>query len=157
MRVYTVHAPPDGLAAPERFKFVKDGFSWPALFVPLLWIVWHRLWLTLMGYVIFVLVVMWIALLLGDGGATAGALLGAVLFAFEANTVRRASLLQRGWRELGGSSGRRILEAELRFFENRDSRVSPAVREDVARRSFQPTRASDVDDPVLGLFPEPEH
>ena len=47
MRAYTVHAPPDEPAAPERFAFVKDGFSWPALFVPILWILWHRLWLTL--------------------------------------------------------------------------------------------------------------
>ena len=31
----------------DRLAFVKDGFSWPALFVPLLWLIYHRMWIEL--------------------------------------------------------------------------------------------------------------
>src|SRR5262249_57475782 len=56
MAVYTVHEPPlkrDELAVdPDRFVFVRDGFSfWAFLFGPL-WMLRHRMWLVLLGYVI---------------------------------------------------------------------------------------------------------
>lgn len=159
MRAYTVHAAPSAPDDPERFVFVKDGFSWPALLVPALWMLWHRLWLTLLCGVIFVLVIMWIELLFGERYALLAAALGLLLFALEANNIRRLSLEQRGWRELGSTTGRRFDEAELKFFENwtktRSAAAAPA-RESLARQAFLPTRASDADEPILGLFPEPE-
>ena len=155
-----MHAPPGALDAPERFAFVKDGFSWPALFWPLIWILWHRLWLTLMCAVIAVLVVMWIDLLAGDRAATIVLILGALLFAFEANNVRRLSLDRRGWRDLGGAIGKTLEEAEIAFFQkwtvSRAASEPAASREALARSAFLPTRASDADEPILGLFPEPE-
>src|SRR5258706_2505389 len=55
MPVYTVHAPVTngaGIAAVERFAFVRDGFHfWAAVFGPL-WLVWHRLWLALTRWVL---------------------------------------------------------------------------------------------------------
>ena len=57
MAVYTVHEPPlRGAPAPdpERFVFVRDGFSfWALLFGPL-WMLRHRMWLVLLGYVLLV-------------------------------------------------------------------------------------------------------
>jgi uncharacterized protein DUF2628 len=160
MRAYTVHAPPREPAEPERFVFVKDGFCWPALFLSILWILWHRMWLTLMGYVIYILVLAWIERLTGETNATIIGLLGALLFALEANNIRRLSLANRGWRDLGGSYGRDLQEAEIRFFTkwNRPppGRESGERREAVARAAFMPVRRSDADDPILGLFPEPE-
>ena len=54
MPVYTVHAPVTndaGIAATDRFAFVRDGFHfWAALLGPL-WLVWHRLWLALIGWI----------------------------------------------------------------------------------------------------------
>src|SRR3984893_6090975 len=54
MSVYTVHIPPStrrgSASGPERFVFVRDGFSfWAFLLVPL-WMLWHRLWLVFVGY-----------------------------------------------------------------------------------------------------------
>ena len=51
MSSYTVHEPPlrAGAAAPEpeRYVFVRDGFSfWAFLFGPL-WMLRHRMWLVL--------------------------------------------------------------------------------------------------------------
>jgi hypothetical protein len=156
VKTFTVHAPPDDPGAADRFAFVKDGFSWPALFFPVLWILWHRLWLTLVGYVIFVLVVAWTGRVLGEDAATAIAILGGLLFAFEANNIRRASLAQRGWTEAGGSAGNTLEEAEMRFFAARGTGEVPAERAAPARAAFTPEARPGADDPILGLFPEPE-
>src|ERR1700726_1711287 len=53
MAVYTVHEPPlkTGTAPePERFIFVRDGFSFAALLFGPLWMLRHRMWLVLLGY-----------------------------------------------------------------------------------------------------------
>src|SRR4051812_16192533 len=123
MRTFAVFAPlaarfGGGQIAPadaERFAYVKDGFSWPALFVPFLWILWHRLWLTLVWYIVFALVVAWIGRLAGETNAAVVAVLGWILFALEANNIRRWSLVRRGWREVGSVSGRTLGEAEVRY------------------------------------------
>src|SRR5262245_29723866 len=116
MRYYSVHAPNGEFEAPEDYLFVKDGFSWPALFVPILWVLWHRLWLTLVWYIVFVLVVAWARRLLIYDTATAVAILGTVLFSLEANNMRRLSLESRGCHEVGSSFGKDITEAEARFY-----------------------------------------
>ena len=56
MSIYTVHEPPlkadQSTPDPDRFVFVRDGFSfWAFLFAPL-WMLRHRLWLVFVGYVI---------------------------------------------------------------------------------------------------------
>lgn len=159
MKVYSVHAPPAAPEDPERLVLVKDGFSWPALFVPALWILWHRLWLTLIGYAIFVLVVAWAGRLAGDGIAVTIALLGGILFALEANNFRRLSLEGRGFEEVGGTFGRNLEEAEARFLDRWPRPpLAPVERgQAIARAAYSPSaRAHGADEPILGLFPEPE-
>ena len=49
MAVYTVHEPPlkryETDADPERFVFVRDGFSFWAFLLGPLWMLRHRMWL----------------------------------------------------------------------------------------------------------------
>ena len=48
MRLYTVLAPtgrPDDAPDPLSLVFVKEGFCWPALFFPEIWLIFRRLWL----------------------------------------------------------------------------------------------------------------
>jgi hypothetical protein len=160
MRYYTVHSPDGDYETPEDYLFVKDGFSWPALFVPLIWIIWHRLWLVLVWYVVFILVVIWAGRLLNDDIATAVAILGSLLFAFEANNMRRHALEDRGWQEVGSSFGKDITEAEARFFAGAtaDAAASAADKNDIiARAAYTPEHRPPVsDEPIIGLFPEPE-
>jgi len=158
MRYYSVHAPDDEPDTPERYEFVKDGFSWPALLVPILWILWHRLWLTLVYYIVFVLVVAWTGRLFGDGAATALGAIGLVMFALEANNIRRLSFESRGWREMGSSFGRNLEEAEARFYgagtEERAASRKAAV---ISRAAYTPEHRPQIaEDPIIGLFPEPE-
>lgn len=161
-RAYTVHAPPDD-DAPERIAFVKDGISWPALFVPILWILWHRLWLTFVGYLIFLLLIAWTGRLANDQIATILAIVGGILFALEANNIRRFSLARRGWRDIGSSFGKGIEEAEVRFFGRSKGSGSLAGSADdngiAAARIASPHPArfgARSDERILGLFPEPE-
>jgi uncharacterized protein DUF2628 len=158
MRYYSVHAPDGEFEAPEDYLFVKDGFSWPALFVAPLWILWHRLWLTLVWYVVFVLIVAWAVRLLGDSIAIWVAILGTLLFAFEANNMRRHSLEARGWDEIGSSFGKDITEAEARFYAGGPVHEAAIDRNAaIARAAYTPEhRPAVTDEPILGLFPEPE-
>ena len=157
MRAYTVHAPP-AEANPVRFAFVKDGFSWPALFLQPLWMLWHRLWVTLLGYVAAILVIAVVAVYVGDPYATIAAIIAALALAAEGNTIRRLSLEARGWAEVGDAAGRNLEEAELRFIEAW-LRLPPAKRDALlARVAPAPgsERAPQGEEPILGLFPEPE-
>jgi hypothetical protein len=158
MRYYSVHAPLGEPISPERFVFIKDGFSWPALFLPVLWIIWHRLWLTMVWYVVFVLAVAWIGRLMSQDAATIMALLGAVLLALEANNIRRIALEKRGWEEIGASFGRNILEAEARFFAAGLELMDPRDRRAAILRAAYASEPGPEtsEEPILGLFPEPD-
>ena len=96
MLTFTVHEPPnppvDAVDRAESLVFIKDGFSWAAaLFAPI-WLIAHRLWWALLGFV----------LLSGS---------------FEADPLRRWALERRGWRMLGTVTGKTAAECERRFFE----------------------------------------
>jgi hypothetical protein len=158
MPVYTVHEPPprtdDPLAQAEGFAFVRDGFSfWAFLFAPL-WLVRYRLWLVLLGYIVVVAAIIG-ALRYAEipaWGWVLVALVFAILFGFEANTLRRWTLTRRGWTTLAVVVGLDRESAERRFFD-------VWVGGDTARESLErgwrgrktPLKSSDV----VGLFPEP--
>src|SRR5437867_4273631 len=77
MPVYTVHAPVNNgadLAATDKFTFVRDGFHfWAAVASPV-WLLWHRLWLALIGWIV-------VAVALDFGLIAIGAGRGSILFA----------------------------------------------------------------------------
>jgi hypothetical protein len=163
MAVYTVHEPPPKAGAappPERFTFVRDGFSFPALLLGPLWMLRHRMWLGLLGYAV---VVALLALVLHlDGSATVGVIvwtLLALLLGFEAGTLRRFALGRRGFRNIGVVVGDDLELAERRFFDAWVRKDSGA-RKDPSAPSSAPalTPSPRVPHPapdVLGLFPEP--
>lgn len=166
MSVYTVYEPPlkahESGPDPERFVFVRDGFSFWAFLLTPLWLLRYRLWLAFSGYVI-VAVALLVGLRLIGASATvttiASALLS-LLVGFEAATLRRFTLSRRGWRNVGIVVGDDLESAERRFFDawvgkawvdrssgNAEPRaLSPAAGVPVARRTSSE---------VIGLFPQP--
>ena len=56
MTVYSVYEPdkeaPDLAVRADRLAFVKEGFSWPALFLPALWLLYQRMWIELIVFVV---------------------------------------------------------------------------------------------------------
>lgn len=158
MTLYTVLAPraragetqPDPIA----LVFVKEGFCWPALFFPGLWLIFRRMWLVLVLYI-----AMAIGLgILGDRtNAFVNIGIGLLLwlwFAIEANGLRRWSYLIHGWRFIDVVEGRNLREAELRYFLEwpaiPPASPPPATPEKPAAR-LPSIEAGDV----VGVFPAP--
>ena len=97
MPVYTVHAPvatDASLVATDRFAFVRDGFHfWAMVFGPL-WLIWHRLWLALLGWIVAIATIDLGMTALGAGSMAAllaNALI-ALLMGFEAASLQRWTL-----------------------------------------------------------------
>src|SRR2546421_11181309 len=105
MPVYTVHAPVANgadLAATDRFVFVRDGFHFWAAVASVIWLLWHRLWLALIGWVVLVIAIQGGMSGLGASRGTIFAVdvLIAILMGLEAASLRRWTLSRRKWRQL---------------------------------------------------------
>jgi hypothetical protein len=163
MPVYTVHQPPlrdaDTLTHLDHFKFVRDGFSFSAMLFGPLWLIRHRLWLTLVAYMVVVLVLIASVGLTGasGGGLAAIVFLFMLLFGFEANSLRRWTFSRRGWTNVGVVVGEDRESAERRFFDTMlRSRGDEAPLAHVHPAAASPRKAPLGAPDVIGLFPEPE-
>ena len=166
MAVYTVHQPPlkkyESAPDPERFAFVRDGFSfWAFVFGPL-WMLRHRMWLVLLGYIVVVIAMQVGLRFVGASGGSAAfaSFMLALLVGMEAGTLRRFTLGRRRWRNLGTIVGSDRETVERRFFDawvrgETIAAMSPTMSSAVPRTSAplprSPAQASDV----IGLFPQP--
>ncbi len=98
MAVYTVHEPPlkrdETAPDPERFVFVRDGFSFWAFLLAPLWMLRHRLWLVFTCYIIVVIALQVGLRALGASSTVMAvvSLLIALLVGLEAATLRRFTL-----------------------------------------------------------------
>jgi len=153
MAVYTVHEPRMGkdgsVATPERYRFVRDGFYFWALLLGPLWMLWHGLWLVLLGYLVVTAGVQVGLFMLGVSAVVrlAVGLLIALLVGVEAGTLRRWSL--RRWTNVGVVVASSREEAERRFFDSWNEPQSvPPLPPDM---SIPPGPTE-----VIGLFPEPQ-
>jgi hypothetical protein len=101
MLTFTVHEPPnppaDRIERADKLVFVKDGFSWlAALFAPL-WMLVHRLWWALLGYVLVLVALRSMQEFGVFNESTTGLIIFALnlLVGFEAHTLRRWALAAR--------------------------------------------------------------
>jgi hypothetical protein len=163
MAVYTVHQPPPRTAGelpnPERFAFVRDGFYlWAFLLTPL-WMLWHRLWLALVIYLVVCGALDAALLRLGASRGLIG-LVGvsiSLLVGLEGGTLRRRAFGRRGWINVSLVSADDLEDAERRFFEvwvrsqpARHGATAVAAAPAVPVRRMMPPGPD-----VIGLFPEP--
>jgi len=159
MAIYTVHEPPlrDGalLPDPERVIFVRDGFYvWAFLLGPV-WLLWRRLWLVLVLYLLVWGVLeagLWQAKVESVVQFVVGFVL-ALLLGLEASTLWRWTLARRGWTTADVVVGDDVESAERRFFASRGERAAaqPAIKP-APLTNFGP---KPQDGEVIGLFPEP--
>ena len=171
MSIYTVYEPPlkahESAPDPERFVFVRDGFSFWAFLLAPWWMLRHRLWLAFVCYVILAVALSVALRLIGTSAAVAiiaGALFS-LLVGFEAATLRRFGLARRGWRNVGIVVGDDVESAERRFFDawankswvNKSWAERPSV--DGASRASSAAMgvpmARRPSSEVVGLFPQP--
>lgn len=127
MRLYTVHLPvhllpaagtPDADTA-EGAVLVKEGFCWPALFVPLLWSLWHRMWWEALALAALGVLLAGVEQL-ASGAETVTALVGFAVqlwFGLQGNDLRRWTLARRGWPEVAVIAGANRDAAARRYFD----------------------------------------
>jgi hypothetical protein len=149
MPVYTVHAPAvtdASIVATDRFAFVRDGFHfWAMVFGPL-WLLSHRLWLALIGWIAALAMVDFGMKALGAGGMAVllANFLIALLMGFEAASLRRWTLSRGNWRQLDIVVGDQLAT----------ERGGPPPTRDIPGRAFSkppPLAHSEI----IGLFPQP--
>lgn len=165
MAVFSVFEPPprakEDAAAPDRFVFLRDRFNWAAFIFGAVWMIWHRLWLVLLGYIVVIVALEGVFRLTGASSSVrlAAELLLALLVGLEAASLRRWTLLRRGWREQDIIVADDRETAERRFFANWSAEAA-SVRAAPPR----PATAAPVPVPrisagtpsgVVGLFPQP--
>ncbi|MEM7619122.1 MAG: DUF2628 domain-containing protein [Pseudomonadota bacterium] len=122
MTSYTIFQPPvpalDSVSRSDELVFVKEGFSWAAFLIPLIWLVYHRVWigLGLMLAISIVINVIFESLRSPEIYATLAFLAISLIVAFEGNAMRRWQLSRRDYRLIGVVSGRNLSECEEIFF-----------------------------------------
>ncbi|PTW63213.1 uncharacterized protein DUF2628 [Breoghania corrubedonensis] len=164
MTVYMAMTPlPSGNAEQDanRVVFIKEGFCWPAFFFAVPWLVYRGMWLALVGYLVLAIVVTGAGDIIGGVAPFVVGLAFSVLFALEANEMRRWSLERRGYNLAGVTSGANHDECETRFFSawKGPEQVNPplSARHSGSARDAAPnplTREPTPSDEVIGLFPE---
>ena len=163
MAVYSVMEPPlrakESAAEPDRFVFLRDRFNWAAFIFGALWMIWHRLWLVLLGYIVVLVALEGMFRLTGTSSSVrlvAGLLLG-MLVGLEASSLRRWTLLRRGWHERGIIVADDRETAERRFFVEWTGAPAPARAPAAAAPAVMtvPRVATSAPAGVLGLFPQP--
>ena len=172
MPVFTVHAPVDSgadLAATDKFTFVRDGFHFWAMVASALWLVWHRLWLALIGWIVVSVAVGFGLSALGVSARTIlfADFLIAVLMGLEAASLQRWTLSRRKWRQLDIVVADDEEAAERRFFDRWTARQRGLTNDQwaVERGAPPPTRHIPgqpfskappmPQGGIIGLFPEP--
>jgi hypothetical protein len=159
MASYTIHLPPGvtraEAASTGRLRLVRDGFSLFALILPLIWLLWNRLWLILLAWIAAVIGIEALARFAGEVPASIVAVLFALWFAVEARDLQRWTLARRGWQDAGvvvashaDEAERRVVEAWLTAPTATAPAAPPAHPIASASRSAAPPSA-------IGLFPSP--
>jgi hypothetical protein len=160
MSVYTAHARRDesDRPSPDGIVFVRDGFSFWAFLLGPLWLIWHQLWLVLLGYLVVngALEVLMSALRIGTGFRLLAMLALAVLMGLEGPSLRRWTLSRRNWRQLDVVVGEDVEAVEHRFFQRWNGRTRS---EPVLPGAPPPTRPlphpAGAGGEIIGLFPQP--
>jgi Protein of unknown function (DUF2628) len=167
---YTVHEREDETGEiterADGIVFVKEGFAWLALLMPILWLLYHRLWLALIGFIALIIALQatFTAAQIADDVSGWVFLALSAMFALLANDVRRWTLDMRGFRLVEPVSGRDLAECEERFFtdwlaaqgaglDDLPGTVKSTLKPSPAPAG--PVKDSTSTEDVIGLFPEP--
>jgi uncharacterized protein DUF2628 len=142
------------LAAADRVVFLREKFSWPALVFTPFWLLWRRLWLGFLGWLVLSIAIaagLTALGLKGWAGFAAGAI-PSLIAGFEATALKRRKLVRRGFREVAvivaddrDSAERRFFAAWIADAEKENPKAPPPA-------GLLPVTPSSG---VIGLFPEP--
>jgi hypothetical protein len=141
-------------AGEDDAETIRDGFSVLALLFPLVWMLWHRLWIEAAAYLTATLLLMGAGWLLGMGDAAAVLALPLnLLLGFEAQALRHAALLRRGWSDWGVVEAGDSREALMRYLAEAGHLDTVTESEPALPMRYTHAAASG---PALGLFAYPD-
>ena len=151
MPLYTIHERYTPSGGEPDLMLVKEGFSWPGFFWPVLWLPYLGDWLGLITYLALVgtLAVLGFLFLL-PLAAAAVLLVGLLFLAALANDWRRWRLERRGYVTSGVIGAPDLGSAERRLFNGdwlqayRERALAPAFR----RVPLWPEAEADLDGPL---------
>jgi Protein of unknown function (DUF2628) len=172
MPVFTVHAPQSygtDLRATDKFTFVRDGFHlWAMIFGPF-WLIWNRLWIATLGWIV-VIAVLDIGLARLGAGRSAiwfADILVAILLGLEAASLQRWTFSRGNWRQLDIIVADDEDSAERRFFDRWTAGRRGASYDPLSVDRGGPPPTRDIpgqpfskppplpEGSIIGLFPEP--
>ncbi len=165
--VYSVYEPAsddDDIAArADRIAFVKDGFSWLALIVPALWLLYHRMWIEFIVFMALIFGLQWAfgadQQRRGDRRLAEPGHHRAVRFRGERSARRHARAARLPLRRRGHGS-RPPRGGALVLLPVAAAAGATAIRRAAARNRSRPApsrrrlRAGGEGDDVIGLFPQ---
>jgi hypothetical protein len=151
---------------PDRFIFLQEKFSFSAFLFGPLWMIWRRLWLELLAYLVGLAWVGAALYALGVGWPAAVLIFGLIqlLLGLEATSLVHWMRVRYGWRDSGVVIADDLDLAERRFFDDRVARRAAAAR--AAASGTAPISSAPPPQPpgtpaapsrpgIIGLFPEP--
>lgn len=159
---YTLHVPAPGQPgdprALERAELVRDGFSWGACLVPMLWFFWHRHWLAAL---LALATVVGLAAGLWAIGARPGTIFAAevllhILFGLEGPSLRRFAYDRRGRPVSDVVLASDAAEAEAKSFARWLAVPEPNARPAAVSPAGTGLSFRSRSEPVIGLFPDAE-
>ncbi|GAA2855388.1 hypothetical protein GGQ99_003279 [Aminobacter niigataensis] len=118
MAIHVVMEPPAkaGTSASESAVFIRDGFHFFGFIAPLLWLLWHRLWLeaamTFAATLALAAASEWAGLTFA---APLLPLLISLYVGLEGGALRIAALRRAGWRQWGVIEADSVEDAEMRY------------------------------------------
>jgi hypothetical protein len=152
MASYVVMEPGRGTRGETRF--VRDGFAIVGLLFPVIWLLWHRLWIEAV-VALAVLLCIGVAGELSGWGTTAMLIsfLASLYVGLEGSTLRQWALRRRGWRESAVIDATDEDEAMTRWFADEAHVADDAAAEQPpAPTRYTPSAAGA---PALGLLSYP--
>ncbi len=148
MATFLVLTPPGTKSNDENARIIRDRFSWIALFLPVLWLLWHRAWLA----AALAFAVQSLGSAISDhpvfGLAGLGICLATnLLVALEGPSMVVASLERRGWAiDAVITADDRATAEEIYYMETAGETV---VRENVPLPASETSQRRHA--PMLGL------
>jgi hypothetical protein len=160
MPAFAILEPPayqhTGIEHADRFIFLPERFSLGAFVFGPWWMIWRRLWVVLIVYLVGVGLIGYGLRLLGIGWFAVAIVFGLIhlLVGLDATSLVRWTRVRHGWRECGIVIADDLDMAERRFFDNRMAPRTPAQPSSVPAAG--PLAAAQTSHPdIIGLFPEP--
>lgn len=157
MASFVVLTPPDSPYPDDQTVLIRDGFSWLALIIPLLWLLWYRLWF---ASVLLLLLTIAIALAADQFPGyslvlTAASILVSAFVALEGNGWRIAKKERQGWVFRSVVEAENHATAEEIWFDTIDRQAdkpAPTQPPSTARKPSPVRPAPAGTGPALGLI-----